>query len=73
MHVWGEERYIQSYVWGNLTERDHLQDPGVDGNVILRWTLRKWDVCLWTESIWLRIVRGGGRELVNAVMNLQVP
>jgi hypothetical protein len=29
---------------GNLRERDHLGDPGIDGRVILRWVLRKWDV-----------------------------
>jgi len=29
---------------GNLRERDHLGDPGVDGRIILRWIFRKWDV-----------------------------
>jgi hypothetical protein len=29
--------------WGNLREREHLEDPRVDGRIILRWILRKWD------------------------------
>jgi hypothetical protein len=27
--------------WGNLRERDHWGDPGVDGRIILRWIFRK--------------------------------
>jgi len=26
----------KEYWWGNLRERDHLKDPGVDGRIILR-------------------------------------
>jgi hypothetical protein len=26
---------------GNLRERDHLEDPDVDGRIILRWIFRK--------------------------------
>jgi len=28
--------------WGNLRERDHLGDTGVDGRIIVKWNLRKW-------------------------------
>ena len=29
--------------WGNLREVDQLEDPGLDGGVILKWIFRKWD------------------------------
>ena len=56
-----EERRIQGFWWGNLRERGHLGDPGVNGRIILRWVFRKWDVGgAWTGLIWLRIGTGGG-------------
>jgi len=44
----GEERCILGFGWGNLREKDHLEDPGVDGWIILRWMFKKWDLGLWT-------------------------
>ena len=35
--------------WGNPRERDHLEDPGVDGRII-KWIF-KWDGEAWTGSI----------------------
>ena len=35
--------------------KNHLEDPGIDGKIILRWIFRKWDVGAWTGLIWLRI------------------
>jgi hypothetical protein len=46
--------------WRNLRERDNLGDRGVDGNIILRWILKRLVVGVWFESIWLRIGIGGG-------------
>jgi len=46
--------------WGNLRDRDHLGDPGLDGRITLRWILRKWYVGIWTGSSWLRIGTDGG-------------
>jgi len=42
-------------MWGNLRVRDHLEDPCVDGRIILGWVFRKCDVGVWTGMIWLRI------------------
>jgi hypothetical protein len=50
----------ESVLVGNLWQRDHLEDPDVDGSIILRWLFRKWDVGVWTGSSWLRTGTGGG-------------
>jgi hypothetical protein len=31
----GKKRGAKGFWWENLRERDHLGDPGVDGNIIL--------------------------------------
>jgi hypothetical protein len=31
------------FYWGNVRERDHLEDPGVDGRIILKWTCERLD------------------------------
>jgi hypothetical protein len=50
---------IYRFWWGNLVERDHWEDPGLDGRVLLRWIFRKCDVVVWTGLNWLRIETGG--------------
>ena len=66
-----EEAYTE-FCWGNLRMRDHFEDPGVDGGIILRWIYRErdfggmdWIVLAQDKDRW--------RALVNAVMNLRVP
>jgi len=39
--TYGERRGVYRVLVGNLRERDHLGDPGVDGRIILRWIFRK--------------------------------
>jgi hypothetical protein len=50
----GRGEAYTGFWWGNLRERDHLEDSGIDG------FFRKWDVRVWTGSSWLRIGTGGG-------------
>jgi hypothetical protein len=51
----GEE--YTGFLWGNLRERDYLEDPGVDGRIIRLF--RQWYVVACTGSSWLRIGTGG--------------
>jgi hypothetical protein len=46
----GRREAYTGFWWGNLRERDHLGDTGVDGRIILKWILMKWDVRVWTRS-----------------------
>jgi len=56
----GERRDYTGFWRGNLRERDHLGDTGIDERIILGWIFRKWYVEVWTGSSCLRIGTGGG-------------
>jgi hypothetical protein len=58
------------FCWGNLWEGDNLKDQGVNGRIILKWILEKWDG--GTDWIDLTQDRDRWRAVVNAVMNLRV-
>jgi hypothetical protein len=40
--IW-EKRGAYRILVGRPEEGDHLGDPGVDGKIILKWILKKWD------------------------------
>jgi hypothetical protein len=56
----GRVEAYTGFWWGNLRERDHCGDPGVDGRMILRRIVTKLDVGVWTGLSWLRLGTGGG-------------
>jgi hypothetical protein len=37
----GEMKGVYRILVGNLREGDHLENPDIDGRVILKWILRK--------------------------------
>jgi hypothetical protein len=66
------KREVRTGFWlGDLRGGDHLGDPDVDGRIILKWVLKKWD----GKMDWIELAqdRDRWRALVNAVMNLRVP
>jgi hypothetical protein len=58
--------------WEDLRERDHSEEIGVDGRIILRWVFRKVG-CGSMDWIDLAQDRNRWRAVVNVVMNLRVP
>jgi hypothetical protein len=53
----GESRGVYR---GNLRERHHLENLGVDRRIILRLIFMKGGVGVWTGSRWLRTGTGCG-------------
>jgi hypothetical protein len=51
--------------WGNLRERGHWGDQGVDGRIIFRWIFRRLEWFVGTGWSWLRIGTGGGHLWVR--------
>jgi hypothetical protein len=58
--VCGRREAYTGFWWGNLRKRDHMEDPGLEGRIILRSIFREWDVAVWTGSSWLRIETNEG-------------
>jgi hypothetical protein len=45
----------------------NLGDPGIDGRIILRWILRKWNVGVCIGSSWLRIGTKCGNKPLGSI------
>ena len=56
----GERRGVYRVMVGKPEGKRPLGIPRRRWEIILRWIFRKWDVRVWTGSIWLRMGTGDG-------------
>ena len=57
----GEEGGVYRVLVGKSEGKNHWEDLGVDGWIILGWISRRWDVGIWTGLGLPRLETGGGR------------
>ena len=69
-HVWGRKEVHTEFWLENLGEGDHLEDPGVNGRIVLKWIFKKlevegidWDDTAQDMDRW--------RAVLNAKMNFR--
>jgi hypothetical protein len=66
-------RHVAHMGWGEVLtgKGHHLEDPGIDGSLILKWIFEKWD----GDVDWIDLAQDSDRcrAFVNAVRNLWVP
>ena len=72
-NAYGERRGVYRVLVGNLKERGHLGDPGVDGRIKLRWIFLQEVGCGGMDWIQLAQDSDSWPALVNAVMNIRIP
>jgi len=44
----GNGEMYRVFWWGNVRERDRLEDPRLDKRITLIWIFRKWCLGAWT-------------------------
>ena len=54
-HLWRKGEVYTGLWWGNVRGRGHLENPDVDGRIILKRIFKKWVGGAWTGLIWLGI------------------
>jgi len=47
----GERKGVCRVLVGKQQGKRHLEDPYIDGRIILRWIFRRWDVEAWTGQV----------------------
>jgi hypothetical protein len=53
-------RNAYNFLSKSLRKRDHSEDLGADGKIILKWILDKEIGRVWNGFIWLRMGTNGG-------------
>ena len=66
-HIWETGDVHTAFRSGDMGERDHLEDLGVNGRMILKWIFNTW------YRIDLAEDGDRWRAFVNAVINLRGP
>jgi hypothetical protein len=68
-YVRGGREVYKGVWWGNLKERDHLEDLGVDGRMILKRIL----IAMGRRVLGMNQDRDKWEAVVNTVMNFRFP
>jgi hypothetical protein len=49
--AWTDDKFVRRILVRNLKQKAHLEDPGVDGRILLKWILNEWSIKAWAEII----------------------